>query len=135
MTVDTCSSPARLRSSPLLGLPRMNVMPFSSSGDVSRSARITISRWSSTSRARSSRTISDPLRFHPQTSTCPVPLYVPMPAPCLMTVATKRDAMVAVPTATRLTPATRTSQYERNPNWLRSLYGELFSNSVRNSQP
>src|SRR5215213_6303584 len=96
ITVDTCSSPARLRSSPLLGLPRMKVMPFSSRGEVSRSARITISRWSSTSRARSSRTISDPLRFHPQTSTCPDPLYVPIPAPCLMTVATNRDAIVAV---------------------------------------
>ena len=64
-----------------------------------------------------------------------MPLYVPMPAPCLMTVATKRDAMVAVPTATRLTPATRTNQYDTNPNCDRSLYGELFSKRVRKSQP
>jgi hypothetical protein len=38
-----------------------------------------------------------------------------------MTVATKREAMVAVANATRLTPATRTVQYDTNPNWVRSL--------------
>ena len=79
--------------------------------------------------------ISKPLRFHPQTSTWPEPLYVPIPAPCLMTVATNRDAIVAVMNATRLTPATRTVQYERKPKGLLSLYGVLFSNSVRNNQP
>ena len=52
-----------------------------------------------------------------------------------MTVATNRDAIVAVANATRLTPATRTVQYDRKPNWLFSLYGDVFSNSVRNSQP
>ena len=104
ITVDTRSMPARRRSSSLLGLPRMNVTPSSSSGSVSRSARITISRRSSTSLARSSRMISEPFGLQPQIRRWSEPLNVPIPAPRLMTVATNRDAMVAVVNATRLTP-------------------------------
>jgi hypothetical protein len=36
-------------------------------------------------------------------------------------VATNREAIVAVAKATRLTPATRTIQYETKPYWVRSL--------------
>ncbi len=121
ITVDTRSTPARRRSSPLLGVPRTNVTPSSSTGSTSRSARTTISRVSSTSLARSSRMISKPFGLQPQIKMWPEPLNVPIPAPCLMTVATNRDAMVAVANATRLTPATRTVQYDRKPNWLFSL--------------
>ena len=46
---------------------------------VSRSARITISRWSSTSRARSSRMISGPLGLHPQIRMWSRPLNVAHP--------------------------------------------------------
>ena len=79
--------------------------------------------------------ISGPFELQPQIRMWPDPLNVPIPAPRLMTVATNREAMVAVPNATRLTPATRTIQYDTNPNWLLSLYGDVFSNSVRASQP
>ena len=92
-------------------------------------------RGSSTSLARSSRMISKPFGLHPQISRWFEPLNLAIPAPRLMTVATKREAIVAVANATRLTPATRTIQYDRKPNWVFSLYGDVFSNSVRNNQP
>ena len=65
--------------------------------------------------------ISGPFELQPQIRMWPDPLNVPIPAPRLMTVATNREAIVAVPNATRLTPATRTIQYDTKPNWLFSL--------------
>jgi hypothetical protein len=49
--------------------------------------------------------ISAPLPLHPQMTTWPLALVLPMPFPLFMTVVTSFDAMAPLTKATRLMPA------------------------------
>ena len=92
-----------MRSAALLGVAAHEVTPFSSNGvglAVGEDHDLTL-----VLDLPGAQLADDlgALRLHPQIRMWPDPLNVPIPAPRLMTVATNRDAMVAVANATRLT--------------------------------